>query len=178
MGSHRVGHDWSDLAAVAIFKIPWGSSGGWESWPLGGNLVCTLMPSDDYEPHTVLEEAIQSFLHKACGRLPYKVLLLRVKGERSQVVGFLENSRGSLWEQRGLRKRGRWTSVSWGGVRIPEGGPRILVDMLLACRLLSGVENPGKPWVQSWVAPFQAPRKQLWILYCSFGASEYRGSPR
>ena len=25
MGSHRVGHDWSDLAAALIFGLPWGS---------------------------------------------------------------------------------------------------------------------------------------------------------
>lgn len=70
------------------------------------------MPSDDHEPHTVLEEAIQSFLHKACRRLPHNVLLLRAKGERSQMVGFLENSRGSLWEQRGLRKQGKEVDLS------------------------------------------------------------------
>lgn len=27
--------------------------------PLGGSLVCTLMPSDDYEPHIILEKAMQ-----------------------------------------------------------------------------------------------------------------------
>lgn len=72
------------------------------------------MPSDDCEPHIVLEEAMQSFFQEAYRRLPHKILSLRVKGkgERSQVVGFLENRRGSLWDQRGLRKPGKEVDLS------------------------------------------------------------------
>ena len=100
-----------------VLKIPWGSSGGWESWPLGGSLVCTLMPSDDCEPHIVLEEAMQSVFQEAYRRLPHKILSLRVKGHKWWVSWKIGEVPSGIREAWGSRER-RWTSVSWGAALV------------------------------------------------------------
>lgn len=66
-----------------------------------------------------------------------------------------------LWEQRGLRKQGKEVDLSkLRGSQV--GRAQDLSGYVAGLQTLSGVENPGKPWIQSWAAPLPGPpRKQL-----------------